>query len=575
LSKPPLTFCKQANLHVECISRAALKRQTGTGSPACLRCTTSNSIRAVFIDITAQRLAEEGIRYVMANVQGLLWYALVEAAPDVADEFRWDLRVFDEDAAQRFFPLDLQPGQSYTRAWTECKLPEDQQATDEVSSTALRSSQSDYTQEFRCRRADGNVRWIREQVHLEMLSPGKWRLAGIATDVTDYKRLEDELRRKSEELIAADRQKDNFLTSLAHELRNSLGPVLNAAQLLQMARIEDERIQRAAGVTERQARQMARLVDDLLDVSRIVRGQIVLRREPADLRDIARHAVETIRPTIDSRAHQLTVALPEQPVPVKVDAERMEQVLVNLLSNSAKYTEPGGRIRLSVEVDGGIGSVRVADNGTGMSPEMLPRVFDLYMQADRTLPQSQLGLGIGPTLVKRLVEMHGGAVEVRSEGQGHGAEFTVTIPLTRRTSTSLPATDGHIADPHTSAQRILLVDDNVDLCRTLADLLEYWGYEVLSICDGSRAEQIAREYLPMLAILNLGLPGLDGCQLATGLRGDPTTAHIRLIAISGSGAPDTSARALANGFDLFLAKPVEPGCLQEAVSELLSFSPTA
>ena len=362
------------------------------------------------------------------------------------------------------------------------------------------------------------------------------------------------------EIREADRHKGEFLAMLAHELRNPLAPILNALHLLR--REEGEAASQAREVAERQVRHLARLVDDLLDVSRISSGKIQLRKGRVDLREAVTRAVESARPLITDRQHTLTVVLPDDPVLLEADEARLVQVLANLLNNAAKYTEPGGTIELQAGQHDGMIVARVRDNGIGVAPELLPRVFDLFTQADRSLDRSQGGLGVGLTLVRRLVEMHGGSVAASSAGVGQGSEFTIRLPIGAPESYQEPKRDGESADSSDSGEldskRVLVVDDNIDGARILARLLQASGHLTALAHDGLSALELAQTHTPEVVLLDIGLPGMNGYQVAERLRDMEGVGDAVLIALTGYGQESDRRRAEEAGFDLHMTKPVDP-----------------
>ncbi len=378
-------------------------------------------------DVTERKRTEESLHYLMDHAQCLLWHAFVEAPTAPGEPYRWDLQIFDEQAAQRFLPLDLLPGESYAEAFYRNKPPEDRQLVDRNARAAFESGSSSYIQEYRCLRRDGEVCWLSEVTHLERIAPDRWRSVGVCTDITLRKRLEEALRQRAEDLTIADRQKDEFLAMLGHELRSPLGAMVNALHLLRR-RSEEPAVLRSAAVLERQLALVTRLVGDLQVVSRLKTGSFQVEKRPLDLTEVLNQAVETSRPLIEERRHQLTVALPPEMPPLCGDFTRLVQVFSNLLNNAAKYTEPGGRIQLEAICQPTEIEVRVRDSGLGIPPEQLPKVFDLFMQSERTLRRADTGLGIGLALVRGLVEMHGGAVSAHSGGPGQGSEFIVRLP---------------------------------------------------------------------------------------------------------------------------------------------------
>ena len=314
-----------------------------------------------------------------------------------------------------------------------------------------------------------------------------------------------------------DRRKDEFLATLAHELRNPLAPIRNALQILKMPRVDAETVERSRDMMERQVHHLVRLVDDLLDVSRVMRGKIELRRERVELATVVARAVETVQPLVDAQGHQLSVRLPSESLPLDADPVRLAQVVGNLLTNAAKYTEPNGRIWLTAERDGDMAVLRVRDTGIGIAPHMLPRIFELFVQVDHASTKAQGGLGIGLTLVKNLVEMHNGTVEARSEGLGKGSEFVVRLPLSAQ---ALDQDHGREAGqqahqpPSPSGYRLLVVDDNQDAANSLAMLLELQGHEVRVAYSGVAALEMTKTYTPDVVFLDIGMPGMDGYEVA-------------------------------------------------------------
>ncbi len=399
---------------------------------------------------------------------------------------------------------------------------------------------------------------------------GRVQCLSIIEDLTDRQRLEAELEQRVEELAEADRRKDEFLAMLAHELRNPLGPILNAVQVLGMREGGEAGSKRLREIIARQARQMARLLDDLLDVSRITRGKIELRLEQQDLVGQVVQAVETCRSVAEQRGHQLVISVPEEPAPAEVDAARLQQILGNLLGNAVKYTPPGGRIAITLKLDGASAVIAVRDNGIGIPPELLPRVFDLFTQGNRSLARAEGGLGIGLTMVKSLVGMHGGRVEVRSDGPGRGSEFLVWLPLTE-TFPQLPTAVLPEADQRDARhRRVLVVDDLQDGADSLGDLLEAWGYEVCVVYRAEDALHLVQTFAPDILLLDIGLPDLDGYTVARRLRTLPANRGAVLVALTGYGRPEDISRAREAGFDHHLTKPVDPERLRRLLAELVA-----
>jgi PAS domain S-box-containing protein len=364
-----------------------------------------------------------------------------------------------------------------------------------------------------------------------------------------------------------DRRKDDFLATLAHELRNPLAPIRNGLQVLQLAGGDRAIAGRAVAMMERQLGQMVRLIDDLLDVSRITRGKLLLRKERVELAGVVRAAVETARPALDAGGHRLEVSLPDEPVWVDADPTRLAQVFGNLLTNAAKYTDRGGRVRLTAHPEGGGVVVSVEDNGIGIAAEHLAGVFEMFNQVTPVIERSQGGLGIGLALVRGLVEMHGGTVEAHSEGPGRGSIFTVRLPAARPTppETLLPAPEVGAARP---AMRILVADDNRDAADSLTMLLQLAGHEVRTAHDGREAVEAAAAFRPDVALLDIGMPGLTGYEVARRVREQPGGAGVVLVAITGWGQEEDKRRAAEAGFDHHLTKPVDPLALERLLSAL-------
>jgi PAS domain S-box-containing protein len=387
-------------------------------------------------------------------------------------------------------------------------------------------------------------------------------------DITERSRLQRQVQEQAAALADLDRRKDEFLAMLSHELRNPLAPILNAALLLRLHSnrnrlhgIEDPILHQSASIIERQVGQLARIVDELLEVSRITTGRIQLHQERIAMGVVVENAVATVHSLIDQRRHELTLSLPAQAIWVYADAARLEQVVVNLLTNAAKYTDQGGHIWLTVELASREGQrpeecvLRVRDTGLGIAPEILPRIFDLFTQAERSLDRSQGGLGIGLALVQRLVEMHGGTVEA-SSALGQGSEFVVRLPAVSPPQTlasSSPPTEK--ARPTGPALRVLVVDDNVDTVTTLALLVKESGHDVRTAYDGSEVLEAALNYRPNVVLLDIGLPGLNGFEVAKRLRQQPALQNAVLVAMTGYGQETDRRRSQEAGFDHHLVKP--------------------
>jgi PAS domain S-box-containing protein len=464
--------------------------------------------------------------------------------------------------------LGFSPEEAVHMQWWEERVhPDDAAQAPAARESLLADCPRKYHCEYRVRHRDGSWLNVWDQGLVVCDANGQpVRLVGNVVDITERKRVE-------EALAEANRRKDEFLAMLAHELRNPLAPIRSAMQILRMQEALPSNLQLVRDVVDRNVAQMVRLVDDLLDVSRITRGKIRLQMEPVALAEVVAQAAEISRPLIDSQKHQLLVAVPEQPIRVHGDATRLAQVLANLLNNAAKYTDEGGRIWLTLECVDDHAVLRVRDTGVGLPPEMLEEVFGLFTQVDPSPDRAQGGLGIGLTLVRRLVEMHGGRVEASSEGLGRGSEFVVWLPKLREAETpkpSKPQGDSHNA--HAPRLRVLVVDDNVDAAKTLAMLLRLEGHEIRMEHDGLAAVEAAQAYAPDVILLDIGLPGLDGYEVARRLRVIPALADTVLVALTGYGQEEDRRRSATAGFDHHLVKPID---LQTLASLLSACAPIA
>ena len=380
-----------------------------------------------------------------------------------------------------------------------------------------------------------------------------------AADLIERLRYEQALR-------DADRRKDEFLATLAHELRNPLAPLRNGLQVLRLAGADKEIADQAMAMMERQLGQMVHLIDDLLDLSRISRGKIELRQERIQLSKAIQQAVETSQPAIEQAGHDLTIEVASGPVYVDADVTRLAQVFSNLLNNAAKYTEQGGRIRLSMRRQGAEAVVSVQDNGMGIPANMLPKVFDIFTQVDRNLERSQGGLGIGLSIVKRLVEMHGGSVEAKSDGHGRGSEFIVRLPVVL--SGIQPQGDQVEVVRSSSRRRVLVVDDNQDAAVSLAMMLELLGNETKTAHDGLAALNAAAIYQPDLILLDLGMPKMNGYDTARHIRKQPWGKNVVLVALTGWGQDEDRRKSQEVGFDMHMTKPIEPASLEKLLANL-------
>ncbi len=366
-------------------------------------------------------------------------------------------------------------------------------------------------------------------------------------------------------LLEADRRKDEFLAILAHELRNPLAPLRNALEAMRLRPHDHEASSWARALMERQVVQMVRLIDDLLDLSRVSRGRIELKQERAELAALVQDALEVCGPAIAQAGHRLSLELPDEPLVLTCDPTRLVQVICNLLSNAVKYTPAGGHITLAARRIGVLMEISVRDTGMGIPPEMLSRVFEMFTQVQHSIERSQGGLGIGLTLVKRLVELHGGSVLARSEGPGTGAEFIVRLPQRIGESPAAAAAPAPLP-PSAARHRILVADDNRDAADSLAVMLRIAGHEVRVAYDGLQALEIAQSFQPVLALLDLGMPRLNGYEAARRLRASELGSEMLLIALTGWGQPEDRSRSLAAGFDHHVVKPVDPSLLERLLA---------
>lgn len=446
----------------------------------------------------------------------------------------------------------MSPEAAQGHGWSAALHPADRDRIGQEWYAAARERR-EFRADYRFRTPQGETRWLHGAAVALCSNDGEITgYFGTVTDITDRKRAEDELRE-------ADRRKDEFLATLAHELRNPLAPVRNSLEILKMPNVDGATTQLSRDMIERQVHHLVRLVDDLLDVSRVMRGKIQLRREPVEIAAMMARAVEMVQPLIESRRHILELSAPDESLLLDGDPVRLAQIVANLLANAAKYTEPTGHIWLSVECSGDRAVLRVRDNGIGISPEMLPRVFDLFVQADHPPTKSQGGLGVGLTLVKNLVALHGGTVEAHSPGLGKGCEFVVRLPLMDGKQPKAKA-DGEPPQEavRPSGLRLLVVDDNQDAANSLAMLLRLKGHGVRIANNGPTALEIASDYTPDVVFLDIGMPEMDGYEVARRMRRLPGLENVVLAAVTGWGQFEDRLRTSRAGFDHHLVKPPEP-----------------
>jgi two-component system CheB/CheR fusion protein len=517
----------------------------------------SQPVRVIGVasDITNRKRVEEAVRESERN-----FVTLAEGVPQLVWTTRPDGTV-DYFNGRWYEYTGLSADQALGHAWAQALHPHDRETAWQRWQDALRRGQP-VEVEYRLRAAGGKYQWFLSRgVPLKDDHGPVEKWLGTSTNIDAQKRAEEALRQ-------ADRRKDEFLALLAHELRNPLAPITNALHLLRTgADLGEQDRHDAFDVLERQVEHLVRLVDDLLDVNRITRGKIHLQKERVDVATVVARSVEGSRPLIDARRHALEVSLPQEPLVLEADPVRLAQALWNLLNNAAKYTPEGGRIGLTVRREGGEVVFRVRDNGMGIRPDMLGKVFDLFAQAERTLDRAEGGLGIGLTLVRRLTEMHGGTVEAHSEGPGRGSEFVLRFPLPPvAAGDAVPQPDLVPPRSPVPGRRILVVDDNLDGARSLAKLLRLFGNDVRTVHDGRAALEVAAEYRPQVVFLDIGLPGMDGLEVCRHLRRQPGLGQTMVIALTGYGGDDDRRRSQEAGFHAHLVKPVDLDTLREVLS---------
>ncbi len=511
----------------------------------------------IVMDVTARRRSEreaqvhrDRLDLVVNSVDIGLWYCDLPFG-----ELVWNAKVKEH--------FGLPPDADVTIDTFYDRLhPADRERTRGAIEASIRD-RTGYDIEYRTVGPDGRERWVRA-IGRTFYAPSGEPVSfdGVTVDVTQRVRQEEALK-------DADRRKDEFLATLAHELRNPLAPLRNGLQILRLSRGDAAAADRAMGMMDRQLGQMVHLVDDLLDVSRITRGKLHLRRDRVELAAVVRNAVEASRPLVEAAGHRLAVSLPPEPVHLDADPTRLAQVLSNLLTNAAKYTERGGDIRLAAERRGDGVVVSVRDTGIGIAAEHLPRLFEMFSQVDSALERSPGGLGIGLALVRGLVEMHGGTVEARSEGRGRGSEFVVRLPLPGDPPAG-PARADDDSGPAAARprRRVLVADDNRDAADSLAEMLRLFGHEVHAAHDGREAVEAAAWFRPEVALLDIGMPRLNGYEAARLIREQADRRRVVLVAVTGWGQEDDRRRGAEAGFDAHLTKPVAPADLDRLLTGL-------
>jgi PAS domain S-box-containing protein len=475
------------------------------------------------------------------------------------DVLEWDDRVrehFFFDGGARITIDDF-----YARIHEEDRLPT------RAAIEASLSSRTPYDVVYRTvHPTTGAVKWIRALGGTDYASDGTpTHFDGVTVDVTAQKLDQQKLSMLNEQLRAQDRLKDEFIATLSHELRNPLAPIRAAAKAIASPQLTAAQLQRAQAIIQRQVTNMSLLLDDLLDIARITQGKLTIKKTAASVVDVVDAAVESVRPMLNAKSQQLSLSLPTEPLSISADPLRLSQILANLLTNAAKYSDPGSDINLAVTVIDRTLVLSVKDQGIGIAPDSIGAIFDMFSQVEGAAGMSDGGLGIGLALVKGLAELHGGTVEARSPGVRHGSEFIVRLPIVQQLPAKAPASDA-VATTDAVRQKVLVADDNHDAAESIAMILELAGHEVRVANSGQAALSLAQLFRPDTVVLDIGMPDLSGYQVAQRLRQEPWGKDIQLIALTGWGQDSDRRRALESGFDEHLSKPVEPESLEALIN---------
>jgi PAS domain S-box-containing protein len=518
------------------------------------------AVSVVYRDVTERKQTEEALRRSNSFNQ-----SIIDSSSDCIKILNMDGRLqYMSPGGQHL--LGIKDIATYLNVpYEEFWKGSDREAVIEVVQKA-KQGQSGSFQGF-CPTANGTPKWWDVCISPVLGADGRpERLLAVSRDITERVQLESELQQRNKELAQEARRKDEFLAMLAHELRNPLAPIRNAVHLLRLIGPAEPRLEQARDMIDRQVAHMVRLIDDLLDVSRITRGKISLRKERLDLAEVVAQAAEVAGPLLTRKRQAFTLSCAPEPIEVEADPARLVQVIANLLNNAAKFTEPGGSITLSTErcnddACGTAAVIRVRDTGVGIAPELLPYIFDLFVQGETSLDRTEGGLGIGLTLVRHLVEQHGGRIEARSAGRGCGSEFVVTWPAAPPAlAATARAAAVESAEPGRRL-RILVVEDNLDAAESFVTLLQLQGHEIRAAQSGLTALEVASSFVADVAFIDLGLPGMDGYEVARRLRAIPGFQATVLVALTGYGQDEDKRRSLDAGFDHHLTKPVDPATI--------------
>lgn len=524
-----------------------------------------SSFDGTVADITARKRTEDSLREARSRLESTL------AAGEIGT---WEFDIVsnsvraDHNLARMFGVSPEAADAGPLNVFTKSIHPDDLARVSRVIETAINRGDT-YECEYRIVVPDEPLRWVVSRGRVERDAKGQAiRLPGVVVDITERKRAEEELRRLAADLSEANRRKTEFLATLGHELRNPLAPIRTGLELMSYLSDDPETMEETRGMMVRQTQQMVRLIDDLLDVSRITQGKLELRTCRVNLHHVVTSAVEATRSQIEEAGHHLSISMPPDPIELEADPNRLAQIISNLLNNSSKYTPDGGQIQLTVEQHDGEAFISITDNGIGIPAHHQDDIFEMFNQIDRPFEDGYRGLGIGLTLVKQLVEMHGGSISVHSEGDHLGSEFTVRIPVSSHAHDA-PLTVPDDPPEHTSSRlKVLVVDDNADAAIMLSMVIKMLGHEVRTAHDGFQGVDTARIFHPDVVLMDLGMPRMTGYEAARTIRQQPWGQDMVLVALTGWGQQEDRDRTQQAGFDHHLVKPAEPATLQKLFAQV-------